>query len=81
MKDRVSNVLGVEYRKNMFQNQHLPYLGTFHSFGIFILKQVLSDIFPVQASQSEIIGLKKDFLIYDESDKISLMKQIIKDEL
>lgn len=81
MKERVSKVLGVEYRKNMFQNQHLPYLGTFHSFGIFILKQVLSDIFPVQASQSEIIGLKKDFLIYDESDKISLMKQIIKDEL
>jgi len=30
---------------------------------------------------SEKLGLKKDFVIYDESDKLSVLKSIIKEDL
>jgi superfamily I DNA/RNA helicase len=29
----------------------------------------------------ETIGMNKDFVIYDESDKLSVIKSIIKDEM
>jgi len=76
MKERTAKVIGVEYCPSMMQNRHLPYIGTFHSFGIFMLKEVLSGAF-----QGIDIGLTKDFLIYDESDKLSVIKSIIKDEM
>ncbi|MCH8518331.1 UvrD-helicase domain-containing protein [Candidatus Gracilibacteria bacterium] len=76
MKERTAQVIGAQYRPSMMQNRHLPYIGTFHSFGIFVLKEVLSGGF-----QDIDIGLKKDFLIYDESDKLSVLRSIIKDEL
>ena len=92
MKQRTAKVIGAEYRPSMMQNRHLPYIGTFHSFGIFILKEVLSWNFLLQPLSpfggkdldrgiSENIGLTKDFLIYDESDKLSVIKSIIKDEM
>ena len=76
MKERTAKVIGAEYRPSMMQNRHLPYIGTFHSFGIFVLKEVLSGAF-----QNIDIWLTKDFLIYDESDKHSVIKSIIKDEM
>jgi len=76
MKERTAQVIWAEYRSSMMQNRHLPYIGTFHSFGIFVLKEVLSWGF-----QDIDIWLKKDFLIYDESDKLSVLRSIIKDEL
>lgn len=89
MKDRTSKVIGREYKPSMLQNRHLPYIGTFHSFWIFVLKEVLQPSFFSKGGNGEEdyekvskhIGLKKDFLIYDESDKLSVLKTIIKDEL
>lgn len=78
MKTRTGSVIGQEYHPHMMRNRHLPYIGTFHSFGIYILKEVLSQ--EIQEIEAH-IWLKKDFLIYDESDKLSVMKSIVKDEL
>jgi len=79
MKERTGQVIGQEYHPHMMKNRHLPYMGTFHSFGIYILKEVLSSQYADVVSEH--IGLKKNFLIYDESDKLSVMKDIIKNEL
>ncbi|MCD5375256.1 UvrD-helicase domain-containing protein [Candidatus Gracilibacteria bacterium] len=79
MKERTGQAIGATYHPHMMKNRHLPYMGTFHSFGIYILKEVLSSSFAQQVSER--IGLKKDFLIYDESDKMSVMKDIIKNEM
>lgn len=92
MKERTAQVIWAQYRPSMMQNRHLPYIGTFHSFGIFVLKEVLSENLisqPLSPSGgkdldrgiSENIWLKKDFLIYDESDKLSVLRSIIKDDL
>ena len=78
MKERTGKVIWQEYHPHMMKNRHLPYIGTFHSFGIYILKEVLANKNP---TIEEHIWLKKDFLIYDESDKLSVMKSIVKDEL
>ena len=78
MRERVWKVLGVEVGHNMYKNRHsIPLIGTFHSLGIFMLKEVL-----VKYSSEELnIGLKKDFVIYDESDKLSVLKSILKNQL
>ncbi|MDA9129164.1 UvrD-helicase domain-containing protein [Candidatus Gracilibacteria bacterium] len=78
MKQRTGKAIGAEYHPHMMRNRHLPYIGTFHSFGIFVLKEVLAGGYE---KIEEAIGLKKDFLIYDEADKLSVMKSIIKDEM
>lgn len=45
-------------------------IGTFHSIGVNILKEKI-----------ETIGRSKDFVIYDESDKMAVVKSIVKDEM
>lgn len=79
MKERTGKALQQEYRPHMSQNRHLPYMGTFHSFWIFVLKELLAS--SLAEKVGEHIGLRKDFLIYDESDKLSVMKDIVKNEL
>jgi DNA helicase-2/ATP-dependent DNA helicase PcrA len=79
MKERTGQAIWATYHPHMMKNRHLPYMGTFHSFGIYILKEVLGSSFAQQVSDR--IWLKKDFLIYDESDKLSVMKDIIKNEM
>lgn len=79
MKERTGKAIGSEYHPHMMRNRHLPYMGTFHSFGIYILKEVLSSSKAAEAGNH--IGLKKDFIIYDEQDKLSVMKDIVKNEL
>lgn len=77
MKERVWSLLGVHYHPSPYKNGWLPMLWTFHSIWIFILKEVTNntDIFK------QIDNLKKDFVIYDESDKLSIIKSILKDSL
>lgn len=70
MKHRVSKVLGVEYQVSPYKNRNLPMIGTFHSIWVYILKEKI-----------ETIWMNKDFVIYDESDKLSVIKSIIKDEM
>ncbi|NDK09589.1 UvrD-helicase domain-containing protein [Candidatus Gracilibacteria bacterium] len=81
MKERTGKTIGAEYHPYMLKNRHLPYIGTFHSFGIYVLKEILSHNFTHYQQVSESIGLKENFIIYDESDKISVMKDIIKNEM
>lgn len=77
MKERVANVLWVDTPRNLYSNRSFPTIGTFHSVGIFILKEVLANFNAEELN----IWLKKDFVIYDEQDKISVLKNIIKERL
>lgn len=70
MKHRVSKVLWVEYQVSPYKNRNLPLVWTFHSIGVFILKERI-----------ETIWMTKDFVIYDETDKMSVIKGIIKEDL
>ncbi|MDD2870987.1 MAG: 3'-5' exonuclease [Candidatus Gracilibacteria bacterium] len=74
MRERVAKTLGVEAPRSVYGRNNFPLIGTFHSIGIFILKDVLSRYL----SEELAIGLKKDFVIYDESDKLSVLKNILK---
>ncbi len=79
MKNRVGNTLGLDI-SNIYRNPYLPYIGTFHSFWVFVLKEMLNH--PDFSSLAEdMISLRKEFIIYDESDKVSIIKWIIKDDL
>lgn len=66
MKERVSQILK-DVSKN-FGFSNLPYMGTFHSICLKILRQ---DI--------ERIGYTRNFLIYDEDDQVSLVKKVMQD--
>lgn len=79
MKARTGQAIGSIYHPHMMKNRHLPYMGTFHSFWIYIFKEVLGSQYSDNVSQK--ILLRKDFIIYDESDKLSIMRDIIKNEL
>jgi len=77
MRERVAARLWVEAPRGMYQRGNFPLVGTFHSIWIYILKEVLKNFLPEELN----IWLKKDFVIYDESDKLSVLKGIIKNEL
>lgn len=77
MRERVAKRLWVEAPRGMYQRGNFPLIGTFHSIGIFMLKDVLNRY----SSEELNIWLKKDFVIYDETDKLSVLKGIIKNEL
>ena len=77
MRERVAARLWVEAPRGMYQRGNFPLVWTFHSIWIYILKEVLNNFLPEDLN----IGLRKDFVIYDESDKMSVLKGIIKNEL
>ncbi|MDP4038885.1 MAG: UvrD-helicase domain-containing protein, partial [bacterium] len=59
MRTRLSHLLGKSYV--------LPYLGTFHSIAVKILRR-----------EASYIGYAKDFIIYDQSDQLSLVKAVMR---
>jgi DNA helicase II / ATP-dependent DNA helicase PcrA len=59
MKERVGRMLG-----QMIEG--MPWLGTFHSIGVKILRR-----------HAELVGFKSDFTILDTDDQIRLLKQIL----
>lgn len=77
MRSRVAWVLWIEAPRNLYSKSIFPLIWTFHSIWIYILKDVLSRY----SSEDLNIELKKDFVIYDESDKLSVLKSIIKTSL
>jgi len=81
MRERVAKVLWVETPKNLFSARNFPLIGTFHSIWIYFLKQALNSNNSLYLEVSERLGLKKDFIIYDEQDKLSILKSIIKNDL
>lgn len=77
MRDRVAKTLWIETPRNIYAKWNFPLIGTFHSIWIYILKDVLS-----RYNNEELqIGLRKDFIIYDEQDKLSVLKNILKNKL
>ncbi len=77
MKHRVSKVLNIEYQVSPYKNRNLPMIGTFHSIWVYILKEATSNPGVLKPTP----GLEKNFVIYDESDKLSVIKSIVKDEM
>lgn len=70
MKERISRVLWVDYNINPFKNFSLPTVWTFHWIWVMILKEKIHTIW-----------MNKDFVIYDSSDQLSILKSIIKEDL
>jgi DNA helicase II / ATP-dependent DNA helicase PcrA len=68
MKERVHHLLS-QYFPNDDWATSSPFLSTFHSLGVFIIK-----------NEYQTLGIKKFFSIYDRSDSISLIKKIMKNK-
>ena len=66
MRERLGRLLGQDSENQAF----MGYMGTFHSISVRLLRQY-----------GENIGVPKNFVILDESDKQSLIKQVMCDEL
>ena len=66
MKSRVKTLLNNQ--QSIINNQQLPWAGTFHSWCAWILRK-----------HAGLAGLKESWVIYDEDDKVSLLKDIISD--
>lgn len=64
MRERVN----VEIEKNTKGQSALPFISTFHSLGVFIIKE-----------NARILGLTKHFTILDEGDTTSLVKESLKE--
>ena len=62
MKGRVGDIVGHVV-------EGMPWLGTFHSIGVKILRR-----------HAEMVGLKSDFTILDVDDQIRLLKQLLEAE-
>ena len=60
MKSRVAGLIGEGRAEGM------PWLGTFHSIGVKILRR-----------HAELVGLRADFTILDTDDQVRLLKQIV----
>jgi DNA helicase-2/ATP-dependent DNA helicase PcrA len=61
MRERVGLLIGAE--------QAMPWLGTFHSIGVKILRM-----------HAELVGLRPNFTILDTDDQLRLLKQILQAE-
>lgn len=64
MRERVATLLGEDPDNRSF----MPYMGTFHSICVRILRQ-----------DGESIGIPKSFVIWDESDRTAAIKQACKE--
>lgn len=63
MRERVATLLGDRAENRSF----MPYMGTFHSICVRLLRQ-----------DGEHIGIPRSFVIFDESDRLSAVKQASK---
>jgi len=81
MKQRVAKKLWTEIPRTLFNSRNFPTIWTFHSIWIFFLKTMLNPKNSLYEEISEFLWLRKDFVIYDEQDKLSVLKSIIKTEL
>ena len=58
----------LEIKKNIKGQDTIPFVSTFHSLGVYIIKE-----------NAKILGLTRYFTILDESDSITLIKEAIKE--
>ena len=76
MRARIGKSLGIEIGNNPYRTRGLPFIGTFHGMWVFFLKEVIN----MFADSDELrLGIKKDFIIYDASDTLSILKSIAKE--
>lgn len=68
MRDRVMNALKKEHGLMGMSYTEKPFISTFHSLGVHILKE-----------NSREIGLIRNFTIFDKSDSLRTVKEIVKD--
>ncbi len=67
MRDRIGQKLGIEYSQiNLYRESGAPLVGTFHSMGVYFLRLFIDRI-----------GYSKNFVIFDEDDKVRLIKIIL----
>ncbi len=66
MRERVARLLG----ENPDNRSFMPYMGTFHSICVRILRM-----------DGESIGIPKSFVIFDESDRLQAIKQACKQKM
>lgn len=64
MRERLGRILGVDHPNRSF----FPWMGTFHSICVRILR-----------IDGEQIEIPKNFVIFDDSDSMSAVKQVLKD--
>lgn len=65
MRERLASLLGTQ---NAANKTWMPYMGTFHGICVRLLRQ-----------DGEYVGVPKNFVIFDESDRTNLVKKIVKD--
>lgn len=65
MSQRIGHLLQVDQKKGNFR---LPWLGTFHSICVRILRR-----------EAQFVGYDRNFTIYDDGDQLSIIKRIMKD--
>jgi len=65
MRERIATIMG----ENPNSRSFMPFLGTFHGICVRILRQ-----------DGEYVGVSNNFVIYDESDRLSLIKKLIEKE-
>ena len=63
-----TNKAAAEMKKRVREN--LGFIGTFHSFCVRVLR-----------NDGELIGLKDNFVIYDDNDQKDLLKKLLEDDL
>lgn len=70
MKERVAELLSVPYEntRSLFLSAQLPFVGTFHSLCVQILRREAANV-----------GYSANFVIYDSDDQLSVVKQVMKE--
>ena len=58
----------IEIEKNAKGQNKIPFVSTFHSLGVYIIKE-----------NAQLLGLSRHFTILDESDAISIIKETVKE--
>jgi len=64
----VTSVWSREHHTEAPSRSFMPYMGTFHGIAVKILRQ-----------EADVIGLDRNFVIYDTDDQVSLIRRIMKD--
>ncbi|MBU1118640.1 UvrD-helicase domain-containing protein [Patescibacteria group bacterium] len=69
MKDRIVSLLGTPGNASIppFISPHNPYVGTFHSLAVQILRR-----------EAQSLGYSRHFVVYDSDDQLSAVKKVLK---
>ncbi len=70
MKERIAKWLWINLEKiSLYNSKDLPIIATFHAMWVFLLRQFITYIW-----------YEKNFVIYDEDDKIKLIKSLLEEK-